>query len=1084
MIRFPFIRRTAPDPGAAILRERMDRAVAALEGSHLGRTRGRSARYALPWYLVLGAAGAGKTALVSTAGLKFTLESSPESSPESSIAPWEEAGAPDVAWHFATDAVLLEVSGDRTGPGADPAPWLELVRQVRRRRPRKPLDGVLLAASLEDLARDGGREAAAQGRLARRRLGELERGLGRAVPVHLVCTKMDLLRGFAGFFGELPGGPPAPAWGAVLPGEDGSLPAFVLEFDQLCRGLEQAAAERPGHQAGAAFALEFRALREPLLAFAEALVEPDPYHPRPFLRSFHFASARPGPGLPVSAGAAAAARFGLRLPEPPRDASAAEDRSWFLEGLLREAVFPDRRPDRRSRRLRPGPTRAAAAALLAGFTLLAGAWTWSFAGNRGLARATGDSARAARALSASPALEDRLRALGTLQDALEGLGHRPLGQGWGLRQNRRLERILLAQYDAELARTLLGPVRERLELSLADRRGPGAGQAYDALRTYLMLGRRECMDPALLADRIPHCWESWLQARRRRPEPAMAAMAARASAFYLSRTGDPRLPVIGNSPELVAGARARLRRPAGRATPLDGAYAALRAKADATYEPMTLARILKREDPDLRPGPAIPGSFTREAWEGCFRQAFRDAGADPGPDWVLEGDGSAAGAGGALLEARYRADYARAWGRFLQWLEVRPWAGPEDAAAALGRLADPQATPVKAVLARAAFETGWDNPSGLSRTFASARSKVLERTGRLLGNAGPDGPREPGPGLLGGQFALAGALAEPGPDGRAPIDAYLELLQKARLRLRAVGAGTDPGAAAVQWLQATLAGSGELAEAQQWLDAPRGDPAGWALLRPFLLSPLVQACAALFPLAEQDLDRTWSREVCGPWSGLAGKYPFADSGNEASMADIVRFLKPGDGILSRFVETRLGALVAWEGGAYTSRAWGGRGPRLSSACLRALSQLATASACLGDGGPARFELRPAPTPGLSEILLELDGQKLQYRNGPQDWTGFSWPAPASVQGARIQAVSFRGAGAEVLSAPGRLGLMRLLDQCRIERPGDGEAVLEWRLADAGGGTRVVRFQYRHVGGPDPLGLAALRRHALPARITR
>jgi type VI secretion system protein ImpL len=168
---------------------------------------------------------------------------------------------------------------------------------------------------------------------------------------------------------------------------------------------------------------------------------------------------------------------------------------------------------------------------------------------------------------------------------------------------------------------------------------------------------------------------------------------------------------------------------------------------------------------------------------------------------------------------------------------------------------------------------------------------------------------------------------------------------------------------------------------------------------------------------------------------------------------------------------------------FVARSWGGHSIPFSPGFLAGISRLCAAGKPIQEGGQARFELQPVPTPGLCEILLEIDGQRLHYRNGPQVWTGFSWPAAdAAPPGARITAVSFQGVAAEVQNAPGRLGLMRLLDQGRVEQRQGGTGSAEWPLK--GPGLRGIRFNVRMVSGPDLLRLAALRHHSLPAKITR
>ena len=131
---------------------------------------------------------------------------------------------------------------------------------------------------------------------------------------------------------------------------------------------------------------------------------------------------------------------------------------------------------------------------------------------------------------------------------------------------------------------------------------------------------------------------------------------------------------------------------------------------------------------------------------------------------------------------------------------------------------------------------------------------------------------------------------------------------------------------------------------------------------------------------------------------------------------------------------------------------------------------------------------------MSEILIEIDGQVLRYRNGPQPWTSFTWPnAPErNAQGARLQVVSFSGVATSVANFNGRLGLMRLLSQARKSEHGGDSAQLEWRFkadnlpfertAVGESENGVVRFNFRVVSGANPLSLSGLRRLGLPDNI--
>ncbi|WP_334187809.1 type VI secretion IcmF C-terminal domain-containing protein, partial [Noviherbaspirillum sp.] len=316
----------------------------------------------------------------------------------------------------------------------------------------------------------------------------------------------------------------------------------------------------------------------------------------------------------------------------------------------------------------------------------------------------------------------------------------------------------------------------------------------------------------------------------------------------------------------------------------------------------------------------------------------------------------------------------------------------------------------------------------------------------------------------------------------------------------------EPETAARQLMQATLNGSGsELAEALALVDnvllanAPEDTK---EIARPLLVRPLVQTYAALIAPVEQDINRAWQAEVMSQWRGLAAKYPFADSSNEASMADIAKFLSQGEGTLHKFIDKKLSGLVTRRGDTLIPRTWANLGVSFSPSFLGGVARLSSAgNAVLQQGEGTKFELQPIPTPGLSEILIEIDGQVLRYRNGPQPWTAFSWPnaGNANAQGARIQAVSFAGVSTSVANFSGRLGLMRLLAQAKADNPASSTVQLEWRFrqdrpgieqvvagdrpAVPDGEADAVRFNFRMVSGANPMALSGLRRLGLPEKIT-
>ncbi len=634
-------------------------------------------------------------------------------------------------------------------------------------------------------------------------------------------------------------------------------------------------------------------------------------------------------------------------------------------------------------------------------------------------------------------------------------------------------------------------------------------QAYNALKTYLMLHSRDRMDAPHLANQLPRHWQAWLEAHRQGDSQAeVSRIAGRIIAFYLSQIPEPDLPLIENTGELVGEARNVLRAELRRMPAKERLYNEIKTRANARYAPLTVGRILNNADMDLIAGStAVPGAFTREAWDNYFRSAIQEAskGELKGDDWVLAvamsdftSKDATSDRNRSELEALYRAEYATEWKKFLQGLAVQDLGDLTKTANAVGRMGDVVNSPLKRILQRAAFETAWDNPSELSKKLESAKTNVVAKAEQLIRNNYPSAPNSATGatqyGEVGAQFAPLAIMAGM-PNTRAPVDAYLELLLKIKSKLSTISASAEPGLNARQFMQATLVSSGsEFSEALNHVDNVLLNGASEetrAYLRPILVRPLIQAYSALVPIVEDDINKAWDQRVFTSWQGLASKYPFANSTNEAQMSDISKFLRPGEGVLARFVDQHLGSLVAKRADGLVGRTWANVGVHFNSIFLSGLSRLlATGSAVLQEGDGSHFELQPIPTPGLSEILIEIDGQILRYRNGPQPWTAFTWPNNSQSQGARLNAVSFAGVPTQVANYNGRLGLMRLLADGRAIRPTDGSSAIEWRFKrvradgkESKPEMEAIRFNYRPVSGANLLALSNLRGLALPQRIT-
>ena len=143
----------APDVSAeevALLRERFTKALEHLKQTSLqGRFFGKQYLYELPWYIIIGPPGCGKTTLLETSGLEFPLDEYQADKKISGV-----GGTRNCDWWFTNDAVLLDTAGRYTTQDsdaeADSGAWLGFLDLLSKQRPRRPLNGIIVAISAKN----------------------------------------------------------------------------------------------------------------------------------------------------------------------------------------------------------------------------------------------------------------------------------------------------------------------------------------------------------------------------------------------------------------------------------------------------------------------------------------------------------------------------------------------------------------------------------------------------------------------------------------------------------------------------------------------------------------------------------------------------------------------------------------------------------------------------------------------------------------------------------------------------------------------------------------------------------------------
>ncbi len=200
---------TRPDQQAEIVAMQVEfqKAIQGLKSSRLGH-KGRDALGILPWYIIIGPPGSGKTTALRSSGLQFPYAKGGKVK--------GVGGTRNCDWWLTNEAIILDTAGRWSTQNDDHDEWLAFLDLLRKTRPGKPVNGILLAVSLLDL--EGGEDGiAALSKALRDRLDEVTGRLDMVVPVYLLVTKSDLVPGFVEMFGDLRDKERGQIWGLTLP---------------------------------------------------------------------------------------------------------------------------------------------------------------------------------------------------------------------------------------------------------------------------------------------------------------------------------------------------------------------------------------------------------------------------------------------------------------------------------------------------------------------------------------------------------------------------------------------------------------------------------------------------------------------------------------------------------------------------------------------------------------------------------------------------------------------------------------------------------------------------------------------------
>lgn len=786
------------------------RSLAELRASRLGR----DGIYELPWYLVLGECGAGKSSLIRASGLELPAE----------FAHVAHGGATaDCDWWFTNEAILLDTAGRYTDSDedGDRREWRTLLKLVRKSRSKRPIDGIVVALSAPRLLESSPSELEEQARVLRRRVNEATDALSVDMPIYLVVTKTDRVEGFAEFMSTL-----SPSRLQEAFGWTNAERRFADAGDVLRRGLGDIRsrldavvpeivmrdADPVRCRRMAMFPHEFEALSERLVAFGRSAFAPSVYQETPFLRGVYLTSAVRSD----SAVSAVLSRLGQDWARTQHVAGPAS--GMFLRDLFRDVILGDRELALPISTLGP---RARRAILLAGATAAGLAILGCGVASVRIYRNQRTIADAAHRVNDAPSrleLVERLR-----RDIVAAENVTVLGRfGLGTTLDRAVDRgkaVFLTAFGSEFEEHAKARLRAAVR-----KLDPSAFEALAELALDL----------------------SWLQSR------ADAGNASRPHLAGYARIGNNAVDreafttgydsFVRWAPETEIEDRLETERrtlTTASTTVLSLKYLERWAEANRDRHPPVRYADLRLPQPSESVRDSLSSAYTRATWEALVRG-------------LVAGVQDTAGAPERSIQQfrrGYVANYDAAWERFVLNASLAPRAEP-----------NVKESPYLGFLAHVQREMQADLPRDVAPEPA-----WLATLNEVLRDEPLEEPERDGLGLFGGDDEKEGEEEE---EALPPWDRYLVALDSVAKDAEVAQTSSEDALKTAIEVATTDATSFDLAIAEIRSIVPReGDPKINRKLREILEMPVLNGLQAVLKASTIEFDRQWRTAIAGVYGG-------------------------------------------------------------------------------------------------------------------------------------------------------------------------------------------------------------------------
>jgi type VI secretion system protein ImpL len=1046
------------------------------------RTMMKGDAQSLPWYLVVGNPGSGRTSLLKHSGLPYPMMGT-------SYRQIQQSEGEFCQWWFSKEAVFIDTSTNLLFQNEEETlqkkVWDMMLSLLKSTRRNKPLNGIILTIDIATITAPTDELSI---NILRLKLQELMAYLGIQCPIYVVMTKMDKVAGFREFFSHHPDKNAALGISLPLSGKD-SVGYIAKKYDDFLVSLEQFFLKALGQENDKthnALSMQYlqtmEQLKSPLQKYLSALFESSAYQSPIALRGVFFTSSfQESQHLPLLE--SFFANYGI---ETAAVHSQKGIQSFFIQGLFLDVIFKEKYLFLfNARQLFLWRFKQWLIYLGCGVTFCTMLILWgnSFLQNKNAVKLinhniseftqvrTDEDADTQSLLFVLPLLKE----LSDIQSVYEPQTD-PLSMRFGLYQGEKIDDVFHRVYQNNLQIYFMPYLVQTIEGVLKSPQTK-PNELYYALRAYLMLGAPDKLEPGFFADWMNTYWTK---------EYKGDAVKINLLNDNLSDLLTTEFQPIQLNQRLISTSRDMLSRTS---------------QAERDYfELQELAQISEASDLRLSSGVdnsfnrvfgktaaalTIPALYTEAGYQAIYKEKLSDILAEENyASWVLGVSDQKVIEGGnsqtVALKVRelYMRDYIRYWKELLSNLQVQPFTGLKASEDVLSILSGAD-SPFENVLALAADNTSLSeaekqNAGGKSLSGASlkkhaaanqalvravqpkalqgALTKVKQFTPKYKKSAQKatleslENPVERTPvdvafgdlhQLMAAQGVAAApagaeesktAPATPSASGQVSLKSVMDNLNDLHLLFEKINRASSPNEAAYQFVLAHLdpatAASDPLTQLNTEINAVP------APLKEWLQTVSTSLWQSLLSGAMDYINTVYQSKVATPYQDLFNQYPFSPGTKREISAEEFGLLFNKNGVLDKFYQDYLSRFIDSSLSAWKLKIIESQSLPLSNKAIYFFQKIyliqQTYFTKPGEAFEAPYHVNVISlSSNLQSADLLLQENEYLYQHGPKRPQDFVWTL-SSNNTYQLDLTDLNGFSKEFKTS-GNFGLLRLLD---------------------------------------------------------